>query len=88
MPLDELVPLLKELSHSDKLLLLNFLAAELLRESGLVPLDAQGRVASQGLYDSFEAAAVLAKALAEEKVATDVCFYRSESAFEISPKRA
>ncbi len=70
MPLAELVPLLKELSHSDKLLLLNFLVAELLSESGLVPLDAQGRVASQGLYDSFEAAAVLAKALAEEKVAT------------------
>ena len=70
MPLDELVPLLKELSHSDKLLLLNFLAAELLRELGLVPLDAQSRVASQGLYDSFEAAAILAKALAEEKVAT------------------
>ncbi|MBW4616086.1 MAG: hypothetical protein KME21_22960 [Desmonostoc vinosum HA7617-LM4] len=53
--------------------------AELLKESGLVPLDTQGRVSSQGLYDSFEAADVLAKALAEEN---------SESAFEISPKKA
>lgn len=70
MPLTELVPLLKELSHSDKLLLLNFLVAELLKESGLAPLDAQGKAANQGLYDSFEAAAVLAKALAEEKAAT------------------
>jgi hypothetical protein len=70
MPLTELVPLLKELSYSDKLLLLHLLVAELLKESGLVPLDAQDKVASQGLHDSFEAAAVLAKALAEEKVAT------------------
>ncbi len=70
MPLTELVPLLKELSRSDKLLLLHFLIAELLKESDLVPLDAQGKVASQGLHDSFEAAAVLARALKEEKAAT------------------
>jgi hypothetical protein len=70
MPLTEVVPHLKELSYSDKLLLLHFLIAELLKESGLVPLDTQGKVASQGLYDSFEAAAVLAKALAEKKVTT------------------
>lgn len=70
MPLTELLPVLSELSYSDKLLLLHFLVGELLKESGLTPLDAQGKVASQGLHDSFEAAAVLAKALAEEKVAT------------------
>lgn len=70
MVLTELMPLLKQLSHSDKLLLLHFLVAELLKESSLVPLDAQDKVASQGLHDSFEAAAVLAKALAEEKAAT------------------
>jgi hypothetical protein len=72
MPLAELVPFLKELSYSDKLLLLHFLVAELLKESNLTPLDVRDKdkVASQGLYDSFEAAAVLAKALAEEKVAT------------------
>jgi hypothetical protein len=70
MPLTELVPLLKELSYSDKLLLLQLLVGELLKESGLVPLYEQNKVANQGLHDSFEAAAVLAKALAEENVAT------------------
>lgn len=72
MPLTEFVPLLKKLSYADKLLLLHFLIAELLKESGLTPLNVQDqyKVASQGLHDSFEAAAVLAKALAEEKVVT------------------
>ncbi len=72
MPLSELVPLLKKLSYSDKLLLVNLLVVELLKESGLTPLDVQDqdKVASHGLYDSFEAAAVLAKALKEEKVST------------------
>ncbi|MEG4056730.1 hypothetical protein [Microcoleus sp. Pol7_B1] len=41
-----------------------------MNESGLIPLDFQNKIASQGLYDSFEAAAGLAKALAEEKVKT------------------
>jgi len=70
MSLPELVPLLKELSHSDKLLLLHLLVTELLKESNLVSLDAQDKVGSQGLHDSFEASAVLAKALAEKKVVT------------------
>ncbi len=70
MPLTELVPLLKELSYSDKLLLLHLLVGELLKESNVVPLDEQGKVANQGLHDSFEAVAVLAKALSEENVAT------------------
>ena len=70
MPLTELMLLIKELSHSDKLLLTHFLITELLNESSLVPLDAQDKLASQGLYNSFEAAAVLAKALEEEKAAT------------------
>jgi hypothetical protein len=69
MPLIEVLPLLKELSHSDKILLLHFLVTELLKESNLAPLDTEDRTSSQGLYDSFEAAAVLAKALAEEKTA-------------------
>ncbi|MEH1835680.1 MAG: hypothetical protein V7L29_27415 [Nostoc sp.] len=63
----ELIPPLKELSHTDKLLLIHFLAAKLLKESSLVPLDAQNKIASQGLYDSFETAAVLAKTLVEKK---------------------
>jgi len=65
MPFTELVPLLKEFSHAEKLLLLHFLVAELLKESGLVPLSDGGTPASQGLHDSFEAASVLARALAE-----------------------
>jgi hypothetical protein len=70
MPISELIPLVQELPYSDKLLLTHFLLAQLLKESSLVPLDAQDKVGSQGLYDSFEAAAVLAKALAEEKATT------------------
>ncbi|MBD2523804.1 hypothetical protein [Nostoc sp. FACHB-133] len=70
MVLTELIPLVKELSHTDKLLLMNLLATELLKESSLVPFDAQDKITSLGLYDSFEAAAVLAKALVEEKAAT------------------
>jgi hypothetical protein len=67
MPLTELVPIVQELSHSDKLLLLHSLVSDLLKESGLTPLDVEGKTASLGLHDSFEAAAILAKALAEEK---------------------
>lgn len=66
MSLTELAPLLKQLSHSDKLLLLHYLVAELLKESDLVPLDVQGKAPSQGLYDSFEAAAILAKVIGTE----------------------
>jgi hypothetical protein len=42
-----------------------------LNESGLIPFDVQNKVASQGLYNSFEAAAGLGKALAEEKAKTN-----------------
>jgi hypothetical protein len=60
-------PLIKQLSHSDKLLLLNLLVAELLEESDLLPLPTQNDSASQGLHNSFEAAAILSKALIEHK---------------------
>ncbi|MFM6628861.1 MAG: hypothetical protein ACKPI8_05205 [Microcystis panniformis] len=43
--------------------MLNFLVAELLRESGIVPLSIQDDLPIQGLHDSFEAAAILAQAL-------------------------
>jgi hypothetical protein len=69
MSLTQLVPLLEQLSHADKLLLLDILATELLKDSGLVSLTAQKKLVSHGLHDSFEAAAVLSKALAEETVA-------------------
>ncbi len=70
MPIIEILPLLKDLSYSDKLLLLHFLLTALLKESGLEPLAPEGKEASQGLHDSFEAAAVLAKALTEENAVT------------------
>jgi len=63
----QLAPMLMQLSYSDKLLLLNFLVAELLRESGIVPLSIQDDLPRQGLHDSFEAAAILAQALKEEQ---------------------
>lgn len=67
MPLTELLPLLKELSYSDKLQLLHLLSTELLLDAGLAPSKAKVGVSVPNLYDSFEAAAVLAKALAEEQ---------------------
>ncbi|MCC3407914.1 MAG: hypothetical protein JGK24_15285 [Microcoleus sp. PH2017_29_MFU_D_A] len=67
MQLAELLPLVKDLPHTDKLLLLHFIVSELLQESGIVPLEEQGKVSSTNSYNSFEAAAVLAKALSEEK---------------------
>ncbi len=71
MPLVDLLPLLKDLSYTDKLVLLNFLVTELLQESGIVPSSDRDSVSGQGLENSFEAAAVLAKALAEAKVTTN-----------------
>ena len=66
----QFVPMLRQLSHSDKLLLLNFLVSELLRESGIVPLSIQEDLPRQGLHDSFEAAAILAQALKEKQELT------------------
>lgn len=58
MQLAELLPLVKDLPHTDKLLLLHFIVSELLQESGIVPLEEQGKVSSTNSYNSFEAAAV------------------------------
>jgi len=62
--------LLKQLSYSDKLLLLNFLVAELLKDSGIVPMSIEDDLPRQGLHDSFEAAAILAQALKEKQELT------------------
>jgi hypothetical protein len=66
----QFAPLLKQLSYSDKLLLLNFLVAELLKDSGIVPMSIQDDLPRQGLHDSFEAAAILAQALKEKQELT------------------
>lgn len=64
----QFAPLLKQLSYSDKLLLLNFLVAELLKDSGIASI--QDDLPRQGLHDSFEAAAILAQALKEKQELT------------------
>jgi hypothetical protein len=66
----QFAPMLRQLSHSDKLLLLNILVAELLRESGIVPLSIPDELPRQGLHDSFDAAAILAQALKEKQELT------------------
>jgi hypothetical protein len=66
----QFAPMLRQLPHSDKLLLLNLLVSELLRESGIVPLSIQEDLPRQGLHDSFEAAAILAQALKEKQELT------------------
>ncbi|MFM8924988.1 MAG: hypothetical protein ACKOFS_13940 [Microcystis panniformis] len=66
----QFAPLLKQWSYSDKLLLLNFLVAELLKDSGIVPMSIQDDLPRQGLHDSFEAAAILAQALKEKQELT------------------
>jgi len=66
----QFAPLLKQLSYSDKLLLLNFLVAELLKDSGIVPMSIEDDLPRQGLHDSFEAAAILAQALKEKQELT------------------
>ena len=63
----QIAPIVRQLSYSEKLLLLNFLVAELLKESGLLPLSPPDSFPSQGLHDSFEAAAILAQALKENQ---------------------
>lgn len=67
LTITQVIPMLRQLSHSDKLLLLNFLVTELLRESGIVPMSIPDDFPRQGLHDSFDAAAILAQALKEEK---------------------
>ena len=76
MSLNELLPHVKALSHDDKLLLLHALVTQMVQDAGLTPLDMQNgtvrdRQTPQGLHDSFEAASVLAQALAEQTVVAE-----------------
>lgn len=70
MLLAELLPFLKELPQTDKLRLLHFLTSELLKDAGLTPLEDHHQPSVPDLSDSFEAAAVLAKALVEHRSTT------------------
>ena len=75
MELIQLIPTVRELSSTDRLLLLQFLVNDLVRESGLTPLTIEGDYpepnqnipTSYGLHDSFEAASILATALEVKK---------------------
>ena len=75
MELTQLIPTVQELSSTDRLLLLQFLVNDLVQEAGLTPLSIerdhpksnQNISTGYGLHDSFEAAAILATALAAKK---------------------
>ncbi|WP_310427415.1 hypothetical protein [Chamaesiphon sp. VAR_48_metabat_135_sub] len=75
MELTQIISTVRELSSTDRLLLLQFLVNDLVRESGLTSLTIKGDYPesnqnipiSYGLHDSFEAAAILAIALAAKK---------------------
>jgi hypothetical protein len=75
MELQQLIPSIRELSSVDRLLLLQLLVNDLVRESALTPLSIDATdpesnrniSTSHGLHDSFEAAAILATALEVKK---------------------
>ena len=67
MMVNDLLPTLRELSHTDKLRLVQFLVAELAKEEGVTPLENDHDFSSVTLYNSFEAAHQLAKLLEEER---------------------
>jgi hypothetical protein len=75
MELEQLIASIRELSSVDRLLLLQLLVNDLVDRSGLTPLsmdltnpESNGNISTNhGLYDSFEAAAILAKALEVKK---------------------
>ena len=67
MSLVELLPVLQALPRDDKLRLLQFLAFELAKEEGVVPLETGETYPIWTPYNAFDAADTLLKALAEEK---------------------
>ncbi|MCU0565602.1 MAG: hypothetical protein MUF49_03285 [Oculatellaceae cyanobacterium Prado106] len=70
MLLTQLAPLIPQLSHAEKLSLLHLLTAELIKDSEVTPLNLQAPLPELDPEESFEAAAVLAKALAKEVATT------------------
>jgi hypothetical protein len=70
MTLTELIPGVQSLSYDDKILLLNLVTGELVKDAGLASATRQVPVtAGSGLHDSYEAAAVLAQFLADHQAA-------------------
>jgi hypothetical protein len=68
MTLAEIIPSIRSLSQEDKIRLINFVTTELTAEMGLLP-SAERVSLSPGysLHDSHQAAAILAKFLADER---------------------
>ena len=67
MSVAELIPILRGLSHADKLRVLQVLASELAAESGVVRLEDGGDYPVWSPYDAFEAAETLREYLARHK---------------------
>ena len=63
MSLDELLPVVRDLPHGDKLCLLQFLARALARDEGLPDIGPGTEFAIWSPYDAFAAAATLQHAL-------------------------
>jgi len=68
MSLDELMPMLHELSRVDKLRLIQFLVVELAKEENIQLLDDDQNYPIWSPYNAFEAADTLLGALAEDKI--------------------
>jgi hypothetical protein len=66
----ELLPLLQELSYTDKLQILHLLTSELLNEADISTVEKPNGISISSQHNSFEAAAVLAQALAEHQATT------------------
>jgi hypothetical protein len=67
MTLTELIPGVKSLSYDDKILLLNLVTGELVKDAGLASVTQVPVTAGSGFHDSYEAAAVLAQFLADHQ---------------------
>jgi hypothetical protein len=66
MSIAELLPVVRSLSHPDKLRLLQFLAGELARNVGLPSIQPGAEFPIWSPFDAFDAAATLGKTLGDQ----------------------
>ena len=67
MPLDEILPSLHALPRSDKLRLIQFLAADVASEDDIVAADADTTYPVWSPHEAFDGAATLLRVLEEDK---------------------
>ncbi len=67
MHIAELIPHLKQLSQTDKLQILHFLTSELLNDAGVAVAENSNETSISKGHNSFQAAAILTKALEEHQ---------------------